>query len=411
MTKRQLPYLPKAQKTREALLRAAESIFSERGYYVASVSEICQRAGLANGTFYRYFESKEEVFVLLVERLEAALCEQIEAVGNEGKTGPEALICAYRRVLAFVERETTLYRVGRGSESMQMKIHRHFRAKIADALQRIVRLGIQSGELRPIDARMAAYVLLGIVEFTVMRYILWEPGSLNEGVLQTLDSIILRGFDSGSERATKMTQSAVPIPSLEEVEELQGGEATKQSLLMAAEQLFGQAGFYQTPISGITYLSGVAQGTFYLYFPSKVAVFVEVLREINRRFRSDEQQALAGLEDRRDIEREGFRTFFRFIAMHQGAYRILREAELVDHDTGRWYYERLAKGYMRGMHRGMERGEIRALALEPLAYALLGIGHSVALWAFFSGAEGTISDDMLADLLDILERGMSLQLV
>jgi AcrR family transcriptional regulator len=409
VTKRQLSYLPKAQKTRKALLQASEGIFSERGYHVASVSEICQRAGLANGTFYRYFGSKEEVFVALVERLQAEMCEQIEFEGDDGKTGPESLICAYRRVLAYVEKETTLYRVGRGAESMQMEIHRHFRTSIADALQRIIRFGIQTGDIRPIDPCMAAYVLVGVIEFTAMRYILWEPESLNESVLQTLDSFILRGFDSGAMRVAESEQAvtATAIASAEDAEELQGGEATKQSLLTAAERLFGQAGFYQTPISGITYLSGVAQGTFYLHFPSKVAIFVELVREINRRFRADEQRALIGLEDRRDVERQGFRTFFQFIGMHPGAYRILREAELVDHATGRWYYERLAKGYMRGLCRGMERGEIRSLALEPLAYTLLGIGHSVALWILFNGAEGMVSESRLADLLDILEHGIS----
>ena len=171
--------------------------------------------------------------------------------------------------------------------------------------------------------------------------------------------------------------------------------------------MFGQAGFYQTPISGITYVASVAQGTFYLYFPSKVAVFVELVREINRQFRLDEQAALAGLVDRREIERVGFRTFFRFIDAHRSAYRILREAELVDPETGRWYYERLARGYMRGLHGGMDRGEIRALALEPLAYALLGVGHSVALWGQSDGAEAVITESMVAALLDVLERGVA----
>lgn len=407
--KRQTKHASKAEQTRESLLRAGEATFSERGYHVASVSEICQRAGLANGTFYRYFDNKEEIFVALVERLQVEMRQRIERVTDGVGGSRDTLIRAYRDVLAYVEEHSALYLVGRGAEAMQMGIHRHFRANLAEALQQIIQIGIQTGELRPIDPQVAAYAVLGIIEFTVMRYILWEPDALSESVLQTLDAMILRGFDSGAApsppRAAIEASTAPDV--VEKVEELHGGEATKQALLAAAERLFGQAGFHRTAISGITYLAGVAQGTFYLHYPSKVAVFVELVREINRRFRVDEQRALAGLEDRRDIERVGFRTFFRFIGLHRGAYRILREAELVDFDTGRWYYERLAKGYVRGLRRGMERGEIRALALEPLAYALLGIGHSVALWALSNGSDGMVTDDTLEGLLDILQHGIS----
>lgn len=393
--------------TRETLLRAGESVFSERGYHAGSVAEICQRAGLANGTFYRYFGNKEEIFAALVERLQTAIRKKIEDAARGSYCRRDALICAYRDVLAFAERESALYRVGRSAESMQMGIHRHFRASLTGVLREIIQTGIQVGDLRPIDPTVAAVAVLGIIEFTVMRYVLWEPGSLDEGVLQTLDSFILRGFDTGKERADQATGRCGGPLAIDESPALEGAEATRQALLAAAERLFGEAGFYGTAISGITYLAGVAQGTFYLHFPSKVAVFAELVREINERFRREERQALAGLVDRREIEREGFRTFFRFIHAHRGAYRLLREAELVDPQTGRWYYERLAAGYTRGLRRGMDQGQIRALALEPLSYALLGIGHSVALWGLWNGPDGGVSESALTALLDILGRGLA----
>lgn len=395
--------------TRESLLCAAERVFSEAGYYAASVSRICREAGLANGTFYRHFENKEEIFAALVERLQHAMCERINRAAAAQASPRAALMRAYRDALSYVKEESSLYRVGRSAESMRLGIHRQFRANLADALRRIVAAGIDVGAFRPVDVDTAAYALLGMIEFITMRYVLWEPGTLDDGVLGVLDSLVLGGFDSGKEWTHGSPSAEVdPLPMSErERGKLQGGEATRQALLEAAERLFGQAGFHETPISGITYVAGVAQGTFYLYFPSKTAAFVELAREINHQFRMEERAALAGLVDRREIERVGFRTFFRFIALHRGAYRIIREAELVDPDTGRWYYERLAKGYMRGLHGGVERGEIRPLALEPLAYALLGAGHSVALWGQSNGTEMALSETSIAGLLDILERGLS----
>ena len=404
----------RAAKTRDALLRSGEREFSERGFHSSSVSGICERAGLANGTFYRHFANKVEIFAALVEQLQQGLCQCLHLAAEEEERADAALLRAYRSALAYIERETNLYLVGRSAESMQMGIHRHFRSGLANALEGIVSRGIQNGHVRPIDPKLAAFFILGVIEFASMRYITWEPGALSESVLQTFDAFLLRGIDSGAPVTTATGESAKRRTSDSERDpKPEGGEATRQALLASAEQLFGQAGFHETAISGITYLAGVAQGTFYLHFPSKVAVFTELVREVNRRFRSEEHTALAGLVDRRSMEREGFRTFFRFIGEHRGAYRLLREAEFVDPKTGRWYYERLAEGYIRGLTGGMARGEIRPLAVEPLAYALLGVGHSVALWALTNGGDkvdSLVTEATLQGVLDILLHGLAFPL-
>jgi AcrR family transcriptional regulator len=58
------------------LLEAAREAFARHGYDGVSVGEICDAAGVAKGTFYRYFESKEAVFV-------AAARSTVDAVGQE----------------------------------------------------------------------------------------------------------------------------------------------------------------------------------------------------------------------------------------------------------------------------------------------------------------------------------------
>ncbi len=61
------PATPRGEATRRRILDAAEAVFSEQGYYGASVAEDHRRAGVAQGTFYIYFHSKREIFVELVE--------------------------------------------------------------------------------------------------------------------------------------------------------------------------------------------------------------------------------------------------------------------------------------------------------------------------------------------------------
>ncbi|MCI0356492.1 MAG: TetR/AcrR family transcriptional regulator, partial [Acidobacteria bacterium] len=54
---------------RAQILRAAKQVFSQKGFHTASVSDIIERAGIARGTFYLYFESKRDVFDKLLEDL------------------------------------------------------------------------------------------------------------------------------------------------------------------------------------------------------------------------------------------------------------------------------------------------------------------------------------------------------
>jgi AcrR family transcriptional regulator len=56
------PRSRKGERTRLRLLGAAKEIFEEQGYFDARISDIAERAGLSHGSFYHYFESKEQAF-------------------------------------------------------------------------------------------------------------------------------------------------------------------------------------------------------------------------------------------------------------------------------------------------------------------------------------------------------------
>ncbi|MCA9710009.1 MAG: TetR/AcrR family transcriptional regulator, partial [Myxococcales bacterium] len=73
------------------------------------------------------------------------------------------------------------------------------------------------------------------------------------------------------------------------------GQRTRQRLLDAAENVFGGVGYGRASIVEITRTAGVAQGTFYVYFPSKKAIFVELVWELNRKLRRSLRLASDGL--------------------------------------------------------------------------------------------------------------------
>jgi AcrR family transcriptional regulator len=166
------------------------------------------------------------------------------------------------------------------------------------------------------------------------------------------------------------------------------GEATRQRLMDAAEELFGRSGFHATSVTDITRQAGVAQGTFYLYFESKDEVFRVLVRDLSHRLRLAIARDTAGVAGRLAVEEAGLRSFLRFASEHRDLYRIVFESQFIDPDVFRWYYERLAEGYARGLAAAMDAGEIRRLDPETVAYALMGAAHFMGMrWVVWENEE------------------------
>ncbi|HVE85117.1 MAG TPA: TetR/AcrR family transcriptional regulator [Myxococcales bacterium] len=162
------------------------------------------------------------------------------------------------------------------------------------------------------------------------------------------------------------------------------GRRTRQKLLEAAEAVFGERGYEHASVAEITQRAGVAQGTFYVYFPDKLTVFVKLVDDLGDRLRAEIRQGITGLTDRIDVEREGFRSFFKFVARHRALYRIVRQAEFVDRAAFERYYRRMGDAYARGLKDAAEKGQIEPLDPEITAYGLMGLadflGMRFILW-------------------------------
>jgi len=185
------------------------------------------------------------------------------------------------------------------------------------------------------------------------------------------------------------------------------GEQTRRRLLEAAEEVFGEMGFRRASISEIVRRAGVAQGTFYLYFDSKEDIFRALVRYMSHELRKFIATAVAGLQDRLEIEREGYRAFFRFVLQHRFLYRIVLESQFVDEAVYREYYRRLAEGYARGLARAMEAGQIRRLDPETLAYCLMGVAHLLGMrWVLWENREPP--EEVLETAMAFIRHGIAL---
>jgi len=184
------------------------------------------------------------------------------------------------------------------------------------------------------------------------------------------------------------------------------GQATRSAILKAAEEVFGEYSYDRAPVSEITRRAGVAQGTFYVYFPDKKAVFIELVHHLNRILRRTIATAIGDATDRMEMERVGLRTFFQFIQDHTALYQVMREAQFVDPDTYAWHYDTLAIGYKRGLEEAIERGQLDPSLDTAIAVdALLGMAEFVG-WRYGILGGGMPNDEQFEQLFGLISRGL-----
>src|SRR5712692_7835864 len=150
------------------------------------------------------------------------------------------------------------------------------------------------------------------------------------------------------------------------------GEATRQRVLEAAEQVFGEKGYHGASVTEITRSAGVAQGTFYLYFKGKKEIFLDLVDALGNRLRALTIDASLKAETYADAQRFGSSAFFDFARSHRHIYRIIQECDRVDPITYRRFYAQLAEAYRRGQAEATSRGEAAAVDPEVVAYCMLG---------------------------------------
>ncbi|MEQ1437808.1 TetR/AcrR family transcriptional regulator [Fontimonas sp. SYSU GA230001] len=157
------------------------------------------------------------------------------------------------------------------------------------------------------------------------------------------------------------------------------GEATLRRLLDAAEAEFGERGFHAASVSSITARAKVSQGTFYIYFPSKEAIFSALVDQIGHALRKHMALAVAEDTDPLLAQRDGLEAFLDFVQRHPGLYRIVQECQFVDEPAFRTYYERLAEGLSRSLQRDVGPGGLTPGDAQVRAWAIMGIGHFLGL--------------------------------
>jgi len=157
------------------------------------------------------------------------------------------------------------------------------------------------------------------------------------------------------------------------------GRRTMRALLDAAAAEFGEKGFHEGSISGITRRAGVALGSFYTYFDSKDAIFRALVRDMSSQVRDTVAPALKAAPDQIAAERAGLAGFLDFVRNHKEIYRIIDEAEFVDPESFHEHYATTAERIEQRLKAAAARGELRDDVSDIHAWAIMGMNVFLGL--------------------------------
>ena len=181
-----------------------------------------------------------------------------------------------------------------------------------------------------------------------------------------------------------MNNTAPAVSADEKTPRTERGRKTLRKLLDAATIEFGEQGFHEASISGITRRAGVALGSFYTYFDSKDAIFRALVADMSEAVKHAARDAIDASMAPLEVERAALCGFLEFAAEHKEIYRIIDEAEFVDPHSYRAHYETIAARILDRLKAGAATGHFRSDPHEAHAWAIMGmnvfLGLRYAIW-------------------------------
>jgi len=173
-------YKKKKQRNFAAqILQAAEKLFAKKGFYPTTIDEIAKEAKSAKGTIYLYFNNKEDLFFSVIEtKLDLLLNKIQEAVEKPGSAS-QRIKAAISIHLKFLEENKNFFKVMESfPEGLKKKLERKLKGRVVEKqsryieiLDRLIQEAIERKEIKALDSKKLAIILMGIVHSLTVYWI------------------------------------------------------------------------------------------------------------------------------------------------------------------------------------------------------------------------------------------------
>jgi AcrR family transcriptional regulator len=165
---------PRQAAKREQIVEAASRVFAARPYHVVCMDHVAEAARVGKGTLYRYFPSKEDLYLGVVAEAFDLLIRQLERVEAEDLPPTVALARMIEAIVETFARHLPFFRLLQQGEARlflrKKQVVRARRDRIADGLARLLERGAQTGVFRKMDLDLGPSMLIGLVWGTTLNH-------------------------------------------------------------------------------------------------------------------------------------------------------------------------------------------------------------------------------------------------
>lgn len=194
---------PRAQRTRASLIVGARTVFEKDGFQSAKISEIAETAGVAIGSFYTHFRSKEEIFLAVMDEVEEEMLHPHRELSTTRTAtlydsillANQTYLEAYRRNAALMAVLEEFATVNEGFRAIRVRRAVAFSERNARTVERFQQKGVADPEL---DAYLAAHSLSGMVSRAAYQaFVLKTSTDDMETLVRTLTRLWLNALGIG----------------------------------------------------------------------------------------------------------------------------------------------------------------------------------------------------------------------
>ncbi|MBN9062153.1 MAG: hypothetical protein BGP06_05115 [Rhizobiales bacterium 65-9] len=169
-----------SKETESALLKAAEVVFGDKGYVDATVDEIVDYTGISRGTFYIYFENKEDIFRKLLDLVVDDILKSARAASAGSHR--DRIEFANRHYFEAMQRNRKILKALLQIANFNPEfsaVYGELRSRFITRIERDLRRKIGQGVVRPLDTRLTSYALGLMIESIAYAWLVtgYEPWS------------------------------------------------------------------------------------------------------------------------------------------------------------------------------------------------------------------------------------------
>jgi AcrR family transcriptional regulator len=159
------------EERRAALLQTARACFAERGYHRTSIADIVDSAGVARGTFYRYFDCKRAIFSVVLTEIMEEVVSVVQPIDVSQPIASQVLANLERLVRAITAEDVcrVLFAEAVGIDDEADDVLRAFYGGALSRIEAALRTGQALGVVRPGDVKLRSRCLLGLLKEPVVQ--------------------------------------------------------------------------------------------------------------------------------------------------------------------------------------------------------------------------------------------------